>query len=180
MAKKTKKTPGIDYWKLGLFATSILLAMVLIYLGVTIFTDSGERTFNKYLHALRKMHFAASKPSDLFVAGLTYDEFNKGLIQAVGLMVSASALMILTSRKEAAGVCLVLLGGFMLASKDFIKIESKIAVIEREAKMRPENFCRDLSLIGVGLILIGGMGGNFLGRAYVMPTNEEPDETKSA
>ena len=54
----------------------------------------------------------------------------------------------------------------MMATKHNITIESTVPVIGREKQMRPENFCRDVSLIGVALILLGGMGGDALTDVY--------------
>ena len=79
MAKKAKG-PSIDYFKVGLLVARLILACILIYLGIVILSDAGERTFNKYLHALRKMQLATSKPSDVIAAGMTFDQVNKGLI----------------------------------------------------------------------------------------------------
>ena len=80
MPKKQKPTSSMDYFKVGMLFARLIMACTLIYLGIVILTDPGERTFNKYLHALRKMHLANSKPSDVLAAGITMDQFNKGLI----------------------------------------------------------------------------------------------------
>ena len=56
MAKKQKSSgPSIDWFKVALMITRLAMAAFLIYLGIVILSDQGERLFNKYLHALRKM-----------------------------------------------------------------------------------------------------------------------------
>ena len=49
---------------------------------------------------------------------------------------------------------------FMMATRDNAWIQSDVSAIKREGKdlARHELFCRDVSLIGVALILLGGMG----------------------
>ena len=49
---------------------------------------------------------------------------------------------------------------FMMLTRDNAWIKSDISAIKREGKdmARHEGFCRDVSLIGVALILLGGMG----------------------
>ena len=70
----------VDYFKIGCLFAKVLMAITLIYMGVNTCTEPGERTYNKYLHAFRKMIIVDSKPSDIFVASFTYDEGNKILI----------------------------------------------------------------------------------------------------
>ena len=41
--------------------------------------------------------------------------------------------------------------------------------------MRPENFCRDASLIGVGLMLIGGLGGNMTSKVHADKAEEDEE-----
>ena len=50
----------------------------------------------------------------------------------------------------------------MMATKDNYWIKSDVSVINREQKDRLEWFITDISLIGVALILLGGMGRNYL------------------
>ena len=50
----------------------------------------------------------------------------------------------------------------MMATKDNYWIKSDVSVINRESKDRLEWFITDISLIGVALILLGGMGRNYL------------------
>ena len=50
----------------------------------------------------------------------------------------------------------------MMVSKDNPQLESSVAAVQREKPMRLENFCRDMSLVGVALIMVGGMGGHIL------------------
>ena len=50
----------------------------------------------------------------------------------------------------------------MMISKDNLRLESSVAAIQREKQLRVENFFRDLSLLGVAFIMLGGMGGHLL------------------
>ena len=82
----------------------------------------------------------------------------------------------MADKKELSGIILIVLALFMMASKDNIKIKSQVAVINREAVMRPENFCRDASLIGVGLLLLGGLGGSMTEKMVTHPEDDEDDD----
>ena len=81
MAKKDK-TPkqGIDWFKLAIIISRVCMALLLIYWGTVTFSEVGERTYNKYLHAVRKMFDPSSKPGDILVAGMSNDFVNKSLI----------------------------------------------------------------------------------------------------
>ena len=70
----------INWFKVGLIIARICMAGFIINLGYVTFSDAGERTYNKYLHALRKMYLPSSKPGDAFIAGKTYDQTNKLVI----------------------------------------------------------------------------------------------------
>ena len=50
----------------------------------------------------------------------------------------------------------------MMATKDNHWIKSDVSVINRESKDRLEWFITDIIFIGVALILIGGMGRDYL------------------
>ena len=50
----------------------------------------------------------------------------------------------------------------MMVTKDNFWIKSDVSAINREFKDRLEWFITDISLIGVALILLGGMGRNYL------------------
>ena len=59
---------------------------------------------------------------------------------------------------------MVIVASLMMAiTKDNPKLVSDIAAINREKDQRLEWFCTDVSLVGVALILIGGMGSQFFG-----------------
>ena len=53
----------------------------------------------------------------------------------------------------------------MAATKDNPQLKSDVAAINREKDQRLEWFCTDVSLVGVALILVGGMGSQFFGKA---------------
>ena len=76
----------------------------------------------------------------------------------MGALTAIAGILLLTGRNYVASVCLMLVSIVMMVSKDNIKINSAVAAITREATMRPENLCRDASLLGVALIILGGMG----------------------
>ena len=64
---------------------------------------------------------------------------------------------------------------FMMLTRDNAWIKSDISAIKREGKdmARHEGFCRDVSLIGVALILLGGMGSGENKPAEVEKDKEE-------
>ena len=71
---------NLNYFKVGILLTRIVMALIMIYWGVVTLDEAGERTYNKYLHALRKMYVPSGKPSDIFAAGITFDNANKALV----------------------------------------------------------------------------------------------------
>ena len=161
MAKSKKST--IDYYKIGIHFARLLMALFIMYLGWITLSEMGERQYNKYLHSLRKMYLPTTKPNDVVLAGMTWDALNKTITMAIGAMILLSGLLIGYGRQKQLGGLLGIVGClFMMASKDNFKIKSTVAVIVREKDMRLENFCRDASLIGAFLILLGGLGGKFL------------------
>ena len=123
-------------------------------------TEAGERTYNKYLHAVRKQHVPSSKPGDIIFGSFTFDMANKALIQGMGALTTLSGLFVLMGKNTPAAINIVLMSLLMMISKDNIKIKSTVPVITREKNIRMENFCRDVSLIGAALILLGGMAGD--------------------
>ena len=89
-----------------------------------------------------------------------------------------SGLLLLVGKQAFSALCIIICAAFMMATKDNIKIKSDVAAITREEKDRPENFCRDISLIGCALILLGGMASNPLSDFKVTP-EAEPIEEKA-
>ena len=99
MAKKSKsKGPSIDWYEVGMSLSKIVMGLVLIYLGIVTFTDPGERTYNKYLHAIRKMFAPQTKPSDIVFPGYTFDGFNKDLTKLIGAFYTLSGVLVLVNR----------------------------------------------------------------------------------
>ena len=89
MGKKNKSGPtgpSLNPWKIGITICRIICSVLTIYSGYIILSESGERTYNKYLHSLRKMHAPKGKPSDASPFGMNFDEFFKLLIKAVGFL----------------------------------------------------------------------------------------------
>ena len=68
---------GLDYYKYAILTCRVCLCILLIVNGHEIAFESGERTYNKYLHSLRKMYIKGTKPADpSFVPGLTWNQLN--------------------------------------------------------------------------------------------------------
>ena len=86
---------NINWWKVGIFIMRIAIALFVLNLGYVNYSEAGERTYNKYLHALRKMYLPSSKPSDNAFAGLTFDEANKNLIKVIGIVQMMAGILIL-------------------------------------------------------------------------------------
>ena len=120
-----------------------------------------------------------SKPSDIVFASISWDELNKKVIQAIGVIQIVSGILLLAGKNGLAALCMIVYAAFMMATKDNIKMKSDVAAITREEKDRPENICRDISLIGCALILLGGMASNALSdfklveEAVVQPQEED-------
>ena len=64
--------------------------------------------------------------------------------------------MISAGYTNVAGLIFALAVGFFAATKDNHWIVSDVAAIKREKKDRLENMCRDLSLLGVCLMMLSG------------------------
>ena len=99
-----------------------------------------------------------SKASDQAIAGLTWNELNIHLCNAIGACILLSGAMYLIGQKVIAGLLLTLSALAMAATKDNYWIISDVAAINREKPMRLENLCRDVSLIGVAVCFMGGYG----------------------
>ena len=82
MGKKNRgpSGPSLSPWKIGIVICRVLCSVVTVYSGYIIFADSGERTYNKYLHSARKMYVPKGKPSDKSPIGMSFDDFFKLLI----------------------------------------------------------------------------------------------------
>ena len=70
----------IDYERIAIVACRVCMGIALIHLGVTTYMEPGVRTYNKYLHAVRKSISPKSKPGDVTLGGLTNDQLNLYLI----------------------------------------------------------------------------------------------------
>ena len=101
-------------------------------MGYESYTVSGERTYNKFLHALRKMYIPKSKPSDIGFAGLTYDKINLNLIELQGAFLVLSGILILIGQNAIGSFLLILASAFMMATKDNIGLKSDVSAIRRE------------------------------------------------
>ena len=153
---------AIDWYKYAILACRFCLCVLLIINGTDIAFDSGERDYNKYMHSLRKMYLKGTKPTDpSFVPGLTWNQLNLHAIQAIGGMFITSGLLILIGQKAFGGFLIIVASIIMAVTKDNPKIVSDVAAINREKDQRLEWFVTDVSMIGVALIIMGGMGSQF-------------------
>ena len=135
-----------------------MMGVFMIYLGYILLSDSGERVYNTYMHSLRKMGLPGTKPSDASPFGLSWNEFNKLFIQAMGACSALSGVLLMLRQNALAGIIFVFAVLFFAATKDNHWIESDVQAIKREKKDRLENMCRDLSLFGVCLMMLSGFG----------------------
>ena len=166
----------IDYFKICLIACRVCIGFALIQLGINCFTDPGVRTYNKYLHAVRKSIAPTTKPGDIAFGGMTNDQLNLAMIQVEACVTICAAILIILGRKTFGAICLILVTIFMMVSKDNPRLESNVAAINREKPMRLENFFRDLSMIGAAFMILGGMGGQLL--KDVSTGSEKSEEKK--
>ena len=79
----------------------------------------------------------------------------------MGAIIMLAGGLILVGQKVFGGILLSLAAAFMAATKDNYWIESDVPAIKREKPMRLENFCRDVSLLGVAVCFIGGYGEHY-------------------
>ena len=135
------------------------LALAILMLGLDSIGDEGERNYNKYMHSLRKMKLPNTKPSDAsFVPGLSWNDMNKTLITANGVLLCLAAACIVLNQFQLAGIFISTFAIFMAGTKDNYYLKSDVSAINREKKDRLEWLSSDLSLLGVGLALLGGIG----------------------
>ena len=159
MPKKQKVSgPSRNWYSVGIAISRTLMGVFMIYMGYILLTDSGERVYNTYLHSLRKMGIPKSKPSDASPIGVTWNDFNKLYIQAMGGCSILSGLLVILRKNAMAGIIFVFAVLFFAATKDNHWIVSDVQAIKREKKDRLENMCRDLSLFGVCLMMLSGFG----------------------
>ena len=134
------------------------LCLALVQFGIDTMTEPGERVFNKYLHAVRKEVLPGTKPSDASPLGMSWNDFNKSAIMVEGgLLIFAGACYVI-GQKFFAGITLILATVFMVGTKDNIWLKSDVSAITREKKDRIEWLFADISLLGVAIAMIGGLG----------------------
>ena len=80
------------------------------------------------------------------------------VINLLGSFFIASGAMILSGRKRVGSIFLLVACLIMMATKDNPWIKTDVAAINREKDQRFEWFATDVSLCGVALIFMGGMG----------------------
>ena len=124
----------IDYLKYTILFFRCCLCMLLIRIGSEIIGENGERIYNKYFHASRKMLLPDTKPGDasFFGGAVTWNEFNLSLINLHGSFYIASGAMILSGRKTLGSIFLIFACIIMMASKDNPWLQSDVAAINRE------------------------------------------------
>ena len=120
---------AINWEKLGRVFARLCIGMSLVIMGLLVINDSGERTYNKYLHSVRKMYMPNSKPSDQALAGKTYDEFNQLLIAVHGVLLIIAGTGFLFLKQGLAALSLLLSCAFMMATKDNYWIQSNVSAI---------------------------------------------------
>ena len=110
---------AIDWFRYGILICRVCLCLLLIINGHDIAFDSGERNYNKYMHSLRKMYMKGTKPADpSFVPGVTWNQFNLYVIQALGGLFITAGLLILIGQKTFGAFLVILASVVMAASKD--------------------------------------------------------------
>ena len=109
-----------------------------------------------YLHSLRKMYLPKSKPGDVSPLGMSWNDLNIVLISAEGGLFMACAFMVILGQDVLASLLLIIAVGFMAASKDNFWMESDVSAIKREKGTRLERISRDVSVLGVAVMLMGG------------------------
>ena len=116
-----------------------------------------------------------SKPSDEAFGGMTWEQLNNQIINAMGASIMLGAALILVGQKVVGGLLLAVASAIMAATKDNYWIESDVSAIKREKAIRLENFCRDVSLMGVAICFIGGYGHQYFHEAKPQKEAEKED-----
>ena len=99
-----------------------------------------------------------SKPGDASPLGMSFNDLNKSIILAMGALLVFAGVMIMIGQSKYGGTALIAAALFMLITKDNLLLESDVPAIKREDKDRIRWACTDVSLIGVALAIIGGLG----------------------
>ena len=175
MGKKSKvQGPSIDWYSVGIVVSKYFMAFFMILLGLNMASESGERVYNMYMHSVRKMIMPSTKPGDASPIGMTWNELNKIFIIVMGFLSCVAGVLIFAGKNCVAGLLLILTTAFMAATKDNHWIKSDVPAIKRESGVRLEHMCRDLSLLGVCLMMISGFSRGRKISDKVAP--EKPEE----
>ena len=173
MGKKSKvQGPSIDWFSVGIVIARTFMALFIIYLGFNL-TDSGERVYNMYMHAARKMVIPGSKPGDASPLGMSWNDLNKAVILGLGALAMLAGVLIFAGMQNVSALILAVCAAFFAATKDNHWIESDVSAIKREKNVRLEHMLRDLSLFGVCLMMLSGFGAKNKLSDKVQPQGEE-------
>ena len=153
MPKQPKET--FSWSKFGLFFARVGMSFAIMYAGYMMFEAHGDFTYNSYLHAVRKMALPSTKPSDPSPLGMSWEDLNKLAIKVEGGVILAAGLLVLVYQDVLASILMIIGVLFMMATKDNIQIKSDIQAIKREKGSRLERFSRDISMLGVAMLIMG-------------------------
>uniref|UniRef100_A0A7S3FRI3 DoxX family protein n=1 Tax=Strombidium rassoulzadegani TaxID=1082188 RepID=A0A7S3FRI3_9SPIT len=145
-----------SYTNIAVYILRVALIFTLLGFGYLMITEHGERNYNMYLHSLRKMYLPKSKPGDASPLGMSWNDLNMSMITLEGGLFVAAGVLLMVQADLLSGLVLVVASAFLMVSKDNVWIKSDVSAITRENNLRLERFCRDVSVIGVGVMLIGG------------------------
>ena len=139
--------------KLVYFIGRVIFAMSLIVMGFLIFMN-GHYVYDKYLHAFRKQFLPDSHGSQTVLGLLTWEDLNRHLIHADGLLFIISGLLLLFNKKKT-GACILLFAiFFVLCTKDNPFLTSNLKSIQNEKGQRMKDFIKHISVVGAVLLML--------------------------
>ena len=129
----------------------VLLALCFIFFGYNIFLQ-GQEFYVPLLHAWRRMLIPDSK--NRINETLTYEELFGYITQAVGVTFCIGGFFILVNFRKFGGFICILAVCFMMATQDNPLLIEYIKPKPRLSKIRYDDLCRHISLIGALLYMM--------------------------
>mmetsp|Transcript_3984 Transcript_3984/g.5997 ORF Transcript_3984/g.5997 Transcript_3984/m.5997 type:complete len:174 (-) Transcript_3984:25-546(-) len=156
----SKSSQPFDWYRTGIVFAQVASGLTFLCLAYVTATGGGDRIYNMYLHSLRKQAMPNSKPTDASPLGVSWNDLNQFFIMFIAGLMAAVGVLSLLGKKLLAGLLLVGVVLFMVASKDNIWLTSDVSAIKRDQAGKLDRFFRAVSLLGVALMLISGFGDN--------------------
>ena len=132
----------------------ILLGLILIAMGYSIYT-SGHHTYNKHLHAIRKLIYPDSQASSVFMnTGLTFEQCNQQIVKVLGGIFALSGFSLAFGLRKQGATLLIIGTLFIILTKynPFLTTGGSKMTAQPKAQMVIEGL-KYLALIGAALLV---------------------------